>query len=158
MSGINGLKRTHDPSERLSYYLADAISKQRPNYVQAQEAMKQVCSQCHASTLVNRVYSEAEKVLADTNTKVQAAKDIVDGLKKDNLLTGPAFSNPIDFIYFDLWHYDGRTAKHGAFMGGADFVQWHGNYPIMTRTVDLQAKADELRKAHGGTRKASGTN
>jgi hydroxylamine dehydrogenase len=30
MSGINGTKLTHNPSERLSYYLADAISKQRP--------------------------------------------------------------------------------------------------------------------------------
>lgn len=27
MSGINGLKVTHDPSERLSYYPADAVSK-----------------------------------------------------------------------------------------------------------------------------------
>jgi len=158
MSGINGLKMTHDPSERLSYYLADAISKQRPNYLQAQNNMKQVCSQCHTSTLVNRVYDQAEKVLADTNTKVQAAKDIVDGLRKDNLLTGPPFSNPIDFTYFDLWHYDGRTSKHGAFMGGADFVQWHGNYPILNKTVELKTLAEELRKGHGGTQTTSGTN
>ncbi len=35
MSGINGLGITHDPSERLSYFLADAITTKRPNYVQA---------------------------------------------------------------------------------------------------------------------------
>ena len=158
MSGINGLKMTHDPSERLSYYLADQITKQRPDFLRAQESMKQVCLQCHAQTLVNRVYDQAEKVVADTNTKVQAAKDIVDGLRKDNVLTGPPFSNPIDFTYFDLWHYDGRTAKHGAFMGGADFVQWHGNYPILSKTVELQAHADELRKVHGGSKQSSTTN
>ena len=158
MSGINGLKVTHDPSERLSYYLADAISKQRPNYLQAQDNMKQVCSQCHASTLVGRVYDQAEKVLVDTNTKVQAAKDIVDGLRKDNLVSGPPFSNTIDFTYFDLWHYDGRTAKHGAFMGGADFVQWHGNYPILNKTVELKELAEELRKGHGSTQTTSRTN
>ncbi len=158
MSGINGLKVTHDPSERLSWYLADAISKRRPNYLQAQNNMKQVCSQCHASTIVNRVFEQAEKVVADTNAKVQVAKDIVDGLRNDNLLTGPPFSHPIDFIYFDLWHYDGRTAKHGAFMGGADFVQWHGNYPIMTRTVELKERAEELRKGHGATKATAGTN
>ena len=157
MSGINGLKVTHDPSERLSYYLADAISKQRPNYVQAQDNMKQVCSQCHASSLVTRVYDQAEKVLTDTNTKVQAAKDIVDALRKDNLVTGPPFSNPIDFTYFDLWHYDGRTSKHGAFMGGADFVQWHGNYPILKKTVELKALAEELRKGHGSNQTSSRT-
>jgi hypothetical protein len=156
MSGINGLKVTHDPSERLSYYLADAISKQRPNYALAQANMKQVCTQCHAAPLVGRVYDQAEKVLADTNTKVQAAKDIVDGLRKDNLLTGAPFSNPIDFIYFDLWHYDGRTSKHGAFMGGADFVQWHGNYPMLNKTVELKAMAEEMRKGGGKTQTTSG--
>ncbi len=47
MSGINGIGITHDPSERLSYYLANAISEKRPNYAAAQAKMKQVCSQCH---------------------------------------------------------------------------------------------------------------
>jgi hydroxylamine dehydrogenase len=52
-------------------------------------------------------------------------------------------------VYFDLWHYDGRTSKHGAFMGGADFVQWHGNYPMLARTVELRAMSEELRRQHG---------
>jgi hydroxylamine dehydrogenase len=156
MSGLNGLKVTHDPSERLSYYLADAVSKQRPNYALAQANMKQVCSQCHATPLVARVYEQAEKVLQDTNTKVQAAKEIVDGLKSDNLLTGEPFSHPIDFIYFDLWHYDGRTSKHGAFMGGADFIQWHGNYPMLSKTVELRSMAAEMRGGHGKTQQTSG--
>ena len=34
-------------------------------------------------------------------------------------------------------------------MGGADFVQWHGNYPILQKTVQLTAMAAELRKEHG---------
>ncbi|MFL6335865.1 MAG: ammonia-forming cytochrome c nitrite reductase subunit c552 [Pyrinomonadaceae bacterium] len=156
MSGLNGLKVTHDPSERLSYYLADAVSKQRPNYALAQAGMKQVCAQCHASSLVNRVYDQAEKVLADTNTKVTAAKEIVDGLRNDKLLTGEPFSNPVDFIYFDLWHYDGRTSKHGAFMGGADFIQWHGNYPILSKTVELRSMAEEMRKRNGNAQQTSG--
>jgi hypothetical protein len=48
-----------------------------------------------------------------------------------------------------LWHYDGRTSKHGAFMGGADFVQWHGNYPMLQKTVELKTMAVELRREHG---------
>ncbi len=148
MSGINGLKVTHNPSDRLSWYLANAVSEKRANYLQAQVAMKQVCSQCHTQTLIDRVYSQAEQVVANTNTRVQNAKQIVDGLRKDGLLTGPPFSNKIDFTYFDLWHYDGRTSKHAAFMGGADFVQWHGNYPMLQKTVELQAAAAELRRQH----------
>jgi hydroxylamine dehydrogenase len=156
MSGINGLKVTHDPSERLSWYLANAVSEKRPNYLRAQSAMKQVCTQCHTQALVDGVYTRAEQVVAGTNAKVLAAKAIVDGLRKDGVVTGPPFSNPIDFLYFDLWHYDGRTSKHGAFMGGADFVQWHGNYPMLEKTVELKHEAEALRAAHPRSTHAPG--
>jgi len=33
-------------------------------------------------------------------------------------------------------------------MGGADFVQWHGNYEMLSKTVELQHDADELRREH----------
>lgn len=120
-----------------------------PNYANAQAKMKEVCTQCHAQSLVDRVYAQAEQVVQSTNQRVHAAQDLVNGLRKDGVLTGPPFSQPIDFVYFDLWHYDGRTSKHGAFMGGADFVQWHGNYPMLQKTVELNAMAIELRRAHG---------
>ena len=140
MSGLNGQKVTHDPSERLSYYLADPITKPRPNHDRAQVAMKQLCVQCHTPPLVDRVYTEAEKVVASTNEQVQAASDIVAGAAQGRRADRARRSaQPIDFVYFDLWHYDGRTSKHGAFMGGADFVQWHGNYPMLARTVELRA-------------------
>ena len=149
MSGINGQKVTHDPSERLSYYLADPITKPRPNHDRGQAAMKQICTQCHAPALIDRVYAEAEKVVATTNQRVQTASDIMTSLRKDGVLSGTPFSQPIDFVYFDLWHYDGRTSKHGAFMGGADFIQWHGNYPMLARTVQLKAMAEDLRRGRG---------
>jgi hydroxylamine dehydrogenase len=148
MSGINGLKVTHDPSERLSYYLANAITQKRPNYVQAQVNMKQVCTQCHTAATIKRVYDQAEQVVPSTNAKVQHAQDIVNALRADGSLSGAPFTNPIDFLYFDLWHYDGRTSKHAAFMGGADFVQWHGNYPMLQKTIQLEHEAAALRREH----------
>jgi hydroxylamine dehydrogenase len=149
MSGLNGQKVTHDPSDRLSYYLADPITRARPNKERAQAEMKQICNQCHAKTLIDRVYGEAERVVTNTNQLVQQASDLMASLRADKVLTTPPFSQPIDFVYFDLWHYDGRTSKHGAFMGGSDFVQWHGNYPMLARTVELRAQAAELRRQHG---------
>jgi len=149
MSGINGIGVTHDPSERLSYYLASEITGKRPNYAAAQAKMKQVCSQCHTGPIIDALYSRAEEAVKATNQRVQAAKDIFEGLRKQGLISGPLFSQPIDFLYFDLWHYDGRTSKHGAFMGGADFAQWHGNYPMLQKTVQLTSMAAELRKQHG---------
>jgi hypothetical protein len=109
--------------------------------------MKQICIQCHTPAIIDRVYTDAERVVVSTNERVQTASDLMMALRNEGVLSGPAFSRPIDFVYFDLWHYDGRTSKHGAFMGGADFVQWHGNYPMLARTVELQSMAEELRRA-----------
>jgi hydroxylamine dehydrogenase len=145
MSGINGLKVTHNPGERLSYFLADAITKPRPNYADAQANMKQICNQCHTRTLITRVYTQAEEVVKATNEKVQKAQDLVAGLRKDGVLGAQPYQKPIDFVLFNLWHYDGRTSKHGAFMGGADFVQWHGNYELLKKQVELDSMAEELR-------------
>jgi hydroxylamine dehydrogenase len=149
MSGLNGMNVTHDPSERLSYNLFAEISDKRPNYARAQASMKDLCKNCHTQPIVDRVYTEAENVVTATNEKIQTARDIVTGLRKDGVLTDKPFERPIDFAYFDLWHYYGRTAKHGAFMGGADFVQWHGNYPILKHTVEMRAEAEEMRRQHG---------
>jgi hypothetical protein len=30
-------------------------------------------------------------------------------------------------------------------MGGADFVQWHGNYELLAKTIELREIARELR-------------
>jgi hydroxylamine dehydrogenase len=152
MSGINGRGVTHDPSERLSYYLFAEVTKPRPNAAQAQAKMKDICLQCHMPPLVDRVYKDAEAVVASTNEKVLTGKAVMDGLRQDGVLTNTVFNQPVDFKYFDLWHYYGRTSKHGAFMGGADFIQWHGNYPILQHLVEIRSEAEELRKQHGTAR------
>lgn len=145
MSGLEGMGVTHDMGERLSWYLFEAVSKKRPNYLQGQTEMKEVCEKCHASSGVDRFYKNAEQVVQDTNAKVANTLAIVDGLRKDGLLTRKPFDEPIEFMAFDLWHYFGRTTKHGAFMGGADFVQWHGNYELLRHKVQIEAAAREIR-------------
>jgi hypothetical protein len=152
MSGINGSGVTHDPSERLSYYLFAEVTKPRPEAARAQANMKNVCVQCHTPALIDRVYREAAEVVNATNEKVSSARETMDQLQREGILQGNPFDQPIEFKYFDLWHYYGRTAKHGAFMGGADFVQWHGNYPILQRLVEVRSEADALRKAHAAGR------
>lgn len=148
LSGLEGLKVTHDTTERLSYWLFAAVSKKRPTYHQGQNAMKETCLKCHAQTHVERIYREAEGVVQATNTKIAEAKALMTELRQEGLLTDEPFDEPIEFIYFDLWHYYGRTAKHGAFMGGADFVQWHGNYELLLKATEMKHIATELRERH----------
>ena len=33
-------------------------------------------------------------------------------------------------------------------MGGTDFVQWHGYYELVVKSVELRQMAEELRAAH----------
>jgi hydroxylamine dehydrogenase len=145
MSGLEGLKVTHDVGSRLSWFLFAAVSDKRPSYQQGQDEMKEVCDKCHARSSVDVFYREAEAVVAATNDKVRQANEIVTALGREGLLTDAPFDQEIDFIAFDLWHYYGRTAKHGAFMGGADFVQWHGNYELLRQRVKLTEAARALR-------------
>jgi cytochrome c553 len=151
MSGLEGLKVTHDTTERLSWFLFAPVSQKRPGYEQGQVQMKEVCLKCHAKSGVERFYAEAEVVVDSTNAKITEMQALVAGLRKEGLMTPEPFDEEMDFLDFDIWHYYGRTAKHGAFMGGADFVQWHGNYELLKLKVEMETLAKELRE-----KKASG--
>ena len=141
MSGLEGQGVTHDTSERLSWYLFAEISNKRPNYGLAQVNMKEICLKCHTKPRVDLFYAQAEQQIGATNTLVAEAKGIVDSMHASGRLTPKPFDEPIEFLYFDMWHYAGRTSKHGAFMGGADFVQWHGNYELAAKLVELKHAA-----------------
>lgn len=146
MSGLGDrLDPTHDVGERLSYYLFAEVSDKRDDFRKKQLEMKTACLECHTGNNISKFYREAEAVLNSTNSFVTQAREIMDGLKADGLLTPEPFDEPIEFLYFDLWHYYGRTAKHGAFMGGADFVQWHGFYELVAKLAEIKHQAAELR-------------
>ena len=98
--------------------------------------MKEVCLKCHAANSVDEFFNDAEVVVESTNATVREGREIIEELRSEGLLTDQPFDETIEFIFFDFWHYYGRTAKHGAFMGGADFVQWHGNYELLAKLTD----------------------
>lgn len=150
MSGLNGLKVTHDTTDRLSYWLFAPVSDKRPHFERAQTEMKETCLQCHTQPTVDEYYHEAEEVLVSVNERVRQAQAIMEELKAEGLVTPTPFDEEIEFVYFDLWHYYGRTAKHGAFMGGADFVQWHGNYELVHKLAIMRQLAAELREKKAG--------
>ena len=147
MSGLEGLGMTHDTTERLSWFLFQPVSQKRPGFERGQAAMKDVCTKCHARRSIDAYFVQAELVLQATNEKVKGIVGVMDGLRAEGLVSKVPFSEPILFDEFDAWHYFGRTAKHGAFMGGADFVQWHGNFELLHLRVDIDAAAAAKRAA-----------
>ena len=79
--------------------------------------MKETCLKCHTQPHVDRVYQEAEGAVQATNAKITEAETLMAALKQEGLLTPEPFDEPVEFLFFDLWHYYGRTAKHGGFHG-----------------------------------------
>jgi hydroxylamine dehydrogenase len=65
------------------------------------------------------------------------------------MLTSTPFDEPIDFKYFDLWHYWGRTTKFGLWMQGPDYSQWHGAYELLKDMSELKQMVDEKLGATG---------
>jgi hypothetical protein len=107
--------------------------------------MKEICLKCHTQPAVEEFYRQAETVVQSTNALITEASNVMKGLQADGLLTPEPFDEPIEYEYFDMWHYFGRTAKHGAYMGGADFVQWHGFYELVHKLAEIKHHAEELR-------------
>ena len=145
MSGLEGLKVSHDVTERLSWYLFAPISARRPGHQRGRSEMKEVCLTCHTSGHVDRFFEDADAVVLATNEKVRGMQSVMASLRQEGLVSAEPFTEPIQFLEFDFWHYFGRTAKHGAFMGGADFVQWHGNYELLKMMSEIEEHASELR-------------
>ena len=93
------------------------------------ENMNDVCKSCHSQAYVDSFWIQYDGLIdlyhrkfADPGLALMAAAK--------PLLKPAKFSNKIDFIWFELWHHEGRRARHGASMQGPDYTHWHGTYDI----------------------------
>jgi hypothetical protein len=142
MSGFGASGTTHDIGDRLTWYLFAPISQRRPSWEDNQIRMQNVCLECHNQNFVDDFYTAADKATEAVNAWVKQSDDMIQPLKDQQLLTSAPFDEPIDFTYFELWHHWGRTAKFGVWMQGADYVQWHGAYEILSDLAELQEMID----------------
>jgi hypothetical protein len=147
MSGFGASGTTHDVGDRLTWYLFAPVSERRPAYQDNAVRMQTVCRECHNENFIASFYADADKMVDAVNAWVVESNDIIQPLKNQELLTAAPFDEPVDFIYFDLWHHWGRTAKFGAWMQGPDYSQWHGAYEMLRELAELREIVAE-RLAH----------
>jgi len=56
---------------------------------------------------------------------------MMDELKADGVLDPKApFEKEVQWVFWELWHHEGRRARHGASMMGPDYTYWHGMYEV----------------------------
>jgi hydroxylamine dehydrogenase len=93
--------------------------------------VKDVCSSCHAAPFVEGFYKQFNNLVELYNVKYPIpATAIRQNLMDTGKLTKADFDEKLDWIYYELWHHEGRRARHGAAMSGPDYAWWHGIYEV----------------------------
>jgi len=132
MAATRAMKSTHDVGRRISWTLRPPVSKYKENWAERRENMKNVCRNCHGSAFADGHYYQFDALVRLYNDKfARPAGEIIRLVSENKLLKSPAaFSNKIEWTYWELWHHEGRRARHGAAMMGPDYTWWHGMYEV----------------------------
>ena len=126
------VRSTHDVGLRISWTLRPQVSKMKPDWSKKRQNMKGVCLACHGKRFVDGHYRQFDGVVQLYNEKfARPAGRIMDLIRLRGLLENEAsFSNHIEWTYWEIWHHEGRRARHGASMMGPDYTWWHGIYDV----------------------------
>lgn len=132
MSATSNQAITHDVGDRISWTLRPPISKYKEDAAAKRKAMEDVCLNCHQQGFVDGHYFQYDALVKLYNDKfAKPATDIIKMVKDKGLLENKAaFSNDLEWEYWELWHHEGRRARMGAAMMGPDYAWWHGIYDV----------------------------
>lgn len=146
MSAVPGLEVSHDVGQRISWTLRPAISVRLDDWEQKRGRMVLVCQQCHSPPFYQNYFEQYDDAVVLYNDKFAGpAGEIMKDLREAQKLTALEFDEHIEWVYYLLWHHEGRRARHGAAMMGPDYVQWHGFFEVADRFYnELIPEAEEL--------------
>ncbi|HOX25341.1 MAG TPA: multiheme c-type cytochrome [Candidatus Krumholzibacteria bacterium] len=132
MSATRTQPVTHEVGERISWTLRPPVSKTLPNWQVRRQNMQDVCRACHGQGFIDGHYAQYDGLVNLYNEKfAKPAGRLYDIAKRKGLGGGKAeFSNEYEWTYWEIWHHEGRRARHGAAMMGPDYTWWHGIYEV----------------------------
>ena len=141
-AAVAGLSVNHDVGMRISWNNRPAISI-RPedsdrkmglpganvNWETRRNNMKNVCTNCHTQQWVDNFYVQYDSLIDLYHGKFARPGEELYKLAQP-LLRPANFSNELDFTWYEIWHHEGRRARHGVSMMGPDYTHWHGTYEV----------------------------
>ncbi|MFC1553660.1 multiheme c-type cytochrome [candidate division KSB1 bacterium] len=132
MSATQKQKVTHDVGERIAWTLRPIISKKKDNWEMKRGNMSDVCKACHGSVFAEGHFYQFDATVELYNEKfAKPANEIMTLIRSKNIMEGTAsFSNKVEWTFWELWHHEGRRARHGVAMMGPDYAWWHGIYEV----------------------------
>lgn len=99
------------------------------------EKMAEICAACHSEGVIDGHYKQFDDVVELYNEKfAKPIAAIMGELKKAGYTTPGPFDEEIEWTWWEIWHHEGRRARHGASMNGPDYTWWHGLYEVAKHT------------------------
>ena len=94
--------------------------------------MTNVCVSCHGQAFADGHFHQFDATVRLYNEKfAKPATELMNLVRSRDLLEKKAsFSNDIERIYWEIWHHEGRRARHGVSMMAPDYTHWHGLYEV----------------------------
>jgi len=132
MSATSTQPVSHDVGRRISWTLRPPVSKLKENWQERRASMQDVCRNCHGQGFVDGHYAMFDGVVNLYDEKfAKPATRLYQMVADKGLGDHQAnMSNEYEWIYWELWHHEGRRARHGAAMMGPDYTWWHGMYEV----------------------------
>ena len=135
---------------------------------QERERMLSVCSECHTKSFSARNLADADKIEEQSKALVDEAKNIIEGLQKDGLLSPSPADRPahplfgttfvigphmlyenlsfVESLFFKMKSFYAITAYKGAFHQNPDYAHWYGNAPLKLTLSEIKSEAALLRQ------------
>ncbi len=157
MSAINGVKATHDTTERLAWETQAPLTV-RPNEFkpwpadtdpeEEREKMETVCHACHSRAWTDGHFSRLDAAIENYNeVYFKPMKKLVEGLYEKKLLSREKpLDEKLEIQLYELWHHEGRRARFGAAMMAPDYAWWHGFYEMKKRCMEIEAEVEHVLK------------
>jgi len=93
--------------------------------------MVEVCTVCHTTPYVDNFYEQYDGVIELYNAKFAApGLAFMKILSEGGLITPIQFDEQVEWTWWEIWHHEGRVARHGASMMAPDYTHWHGLYEV----------------------------
>ncbi len=101
------------------------------NWQTRRDNMKQVCNVCHTSNYVDNFYEQYDGVINLYNSKfAKPGIQVMKLLYENNLISSMKFDDDVEWTWWEIWHHEGRRARHGVSMNAPDYTHWHGLYDV----------------------------
>ncbi|MCK5406976.1 MAG: hydroxylamine oxidoreductase, partial [Candidatus Krumholzibacteria bacterium] len=123
--------------------------------------MVKVCTVCHTPNYVSNFYVQYDGVIELYNSKfADPGIKIMKLLYDEKLITPTKFDEQVEWTWWEIWHHEGRVARHGASMMAPDYTHWHGMYEVAkhwySKFIPELREVAELNKSSGDPAKIKG--